>query len=166
MKIDLVRRLIAFFVLLVAQVLILNHIHLFDMATPLLYVYFVITFHRNMPKWMILVWSFVLGLLVDIFSNTPGLAAGCITMIAFVQPYLLELLVPRDSVEDLESSVRTLGFTKFLVLSAVLTVVYCLLFFALEAFSFFNWLLWLERAIASAVLTLVLIFAIESIRSK
>ena len=155
-----------FVALCLAQVLILNHIHLFDVATPLLYIYFAITFRRNTPRWMVLLWCFALGLVIDVFASTPGLAAGCMTLMGFIQPYLLELFVPRDSVEDLKSSTATLGFSKFYLLSSVLVVLYCLLFFALEAFSFFNWEVWLVRAGGSAALTLVLILAIETIRSK
>ena len=55
-----------FIVLLLAQVLVLNHIHLFGYAVPLLYIYFVISFRRNYPRWAILVWSFLLGLGVDV----------------------------------------------------------------------------------------------------
>jgi isoleucyl-tRNA synthetase len=40
-----------FFALAVAQVLFLNHVHLFGIAIPLLYVYFPITFRRGMAKW-------------------------------------------------------------------------------------------------------------------
>ena len=96
MAIELLNRLIMFVALWLAQVLILNRIHLFDVATPLLYVFFVITFRRSSPKWQILLWCFALGLLIDVFSNTPGLAAGTMTLMAVVQPYLLELFVPRD----------------------------------------------------------------------
>ena len=49
-------RLTMFAVLLVVQVLILNHIHLFQVATPLLYLFFAITFRRGTPTWMILLW--------------------------------------------------------------------------------------------------------------
>ena len=59
---DLLRRLAMFVVLCLAQVLIVNHIHLFGVAIPLLYIYFVITFRRGTPKWMILLWGFFMGL--------------------------------------------------------------------------------------------------------
>ena len=166
MALELLYRLAMFMALFVAQVLILNHVHLFDVATPLLYVYFAITFRRNFPKWIILVSCFILGLFVDIFSSTPGLAAGCMTFVAFFQPYLVEHLAPRESAEDLKVSISTLGFAKFSFLSGIITAFYCLLFFALEAFSFFDWFVWLERAITSAVLTWILLMAIESVRSK
>ena len=115
---------------------------------------------------MILLWSFALGLAIDVFSNTPGLASGSLTLIAVIQPYLLELFVPRDSAENLEVSISTLGIGKFMIFSAVLLVVYCLAFFALEAFSFFNWQYWLACAGASSLLTFALMMAIESVRAK
>ena len=166
MALDLLYRLVMFVALLLAQVLILNHVHIFGVATPLLYVYFVVTFHRNFPRWIILLSSFLLGLLIDIFSSTPGLAAGCMTLVAFVQPYLVELMAPRDSAEDLEVSAATFGWSKFSTLSILIVSLYCLVFFALEAFSFFEWLAWMERAVASGLLTWVLMMGLESVRSK
>lgn len=155
-----------FVILCLAQVLFLNHIHLFGIAIPLLYVYFPITFHRGTPKWQALLWSFALGLAIDVASNTPGLAAASLTLVGMLQSYLLELFVPRDSVENLDVSVTTLGWGKFIALSAILLLIFCLVFFALEAFSFFDWVDWLECAGSSALLTLIMILAIESVRRR
>ena len=166
MKLELVNRLVMFMVLLVVQVLILNNVHLLGVGTPLLYVYFAITFRRNFPKWLVLVSCFLLGLLVDVFSNTPGLAASVMTLVGLAQCYLIELIAPRDSAEDLEVSFKTLGFSKFAVLSGMLTLLYCMVFFAVEAFNFFDVLLWLARSLVSAVLTMILILAVESVRSR
>ena len=162
----LVNRLVMFVVLLVVQVLVLNHVWLLNVATPLLYVYFAITFPRNTEKGEVLVWCFFLGLLIDIFSNTPGLAAGSLTLIGMVQTYLVELFVPRDSAENLQVSAATLGWGKFCTLSGMLILLYCLVFFILEAFNFFDWQLWLLRSVCSAALTLLLMLAIESVRSR
>ncbi|MBR2776888.1 MAG: rod shape-determining protein MreD [Prevotella sp.] len=161
-----IERVITLVILLLIQVLILNNIHLFQVATPLLYVLFVITFRRGMPKWMILTYSFLLGLLLDIFTNTPGLAAGTMTLIAVIQPYLLETLTPRDSAENMRVSVSTMGFSKFVTFSAILVGIYCVVFFALEAFNFFDWQMWLLRAVSSALLTLLFVLAIESVRAR
>lgn len=166
MSFDVIKRIALFFVLCVVQILFLNHIRLFNIATPMLYIFFVITFHRNTPKWALLLWSFALGLAIDVFSNTPGLASGSMTLIGIIQPYLLELFVPRDSIDDLEISTTTLGFGKYLTFSSILTIIYCLVFFALEEFSFYNWMHWLSCAGSSALLTLVLILSIEAVRKK
>ena len=163
---ETVNRIFMFVVLLLVQVLILNHIHLFQIATPLLYVYFVLTFSMDTPKWVVLTSSFGLGLLIDIFANTAGMAAGCMTLIAMLQPYLLQFLAPRDAGDNMQASAASLGFGKFSFICTTLVVLYCVLFFALESFSFFDWQLWSLRALGSALLTLVMILAIEGVRSK
>lgn len=155
-----------FLALFAAQVLILNHVHLFGVGTPLLYVYYAISFRRNFPKWLALVSSFMLGLFIDVFSSTPGLAASVMTLVAFVQIYLVDLIAPRDSADDLAASTKALGFSRFATMSSLLTLLYCLVFFALETFNFFDVLLWLARSFVSALLTMVLILSVESVRSR
>ena len=166
MNLIFLKGVLLFAILLLAQVLVLNHIHLFDCATPLLYVYVVLLFRRNYPRWGILLVSFLLGLLVDIFSNTPGVAAASMTFLGFLQPYVLAMFLNRDSDEDLQPSMKSLGFAKFFYYAAVLVVVYCAIFFTIETFSFFNGLLWLECVGGSAMLTILLILAIENSRKR
>ena len=74
MTTDVINRIVGFVVLCLVQALVLNHIHIFGFATPLLYVYMVLQFRRNYPKWGILLWSFLLGMVIDTFSNTPGVS--------------------------------------------------------------------------------------------
>lgn len=162
--IDVLRRLLIFVALCLAQALVLNRIQLFGCATPLLYVYFIIILPRGYPRWAALLWGFSLGLSVDMFANTPGVAAASMTLVALLQPYLIELFLPRDAEENIASAVYSLGVWRFLCLASILTCVFALAFFALELFSIFNWLLWLECAGASTLLTIVLIMAMESTR--
>ena len=166
MATDIFKKTILLIVFTLVQVLICNQIHLFGFATPLVYVYFVILFQRNYPKWAILLWSFSLGLLIDVFSNIPGVAEGAMTFLAFLQPFILQPFIPRDSVEDLNPSFATLGIMKFSGYSLICVIIYCLTFFSLEAFSFFNWQQWLYNIGGSAVLTFLLILIIENVRYK
>jgi rod shape-determining protein MreD len=164
MTIDFVRRSLVFAALILAQALVLSRIQLFHCATPLLFVYFVIMMPRNYPRWASLLWSFAMGLTVDMFNNTPGVAAASLTLTGFLQPYLLELFLPREPEENIKAAAHTLGFWRFAGLAGVLTTIFCLLFFLLESFSFFNVLYWLRCAGGSALLTLILIMALESLR--
>ena len=166
MTISFIRRLLLFLVLCLAQALVLGRIQLFGCASPLLYVYFTIIFQRGHPRWSILLWSFALGLTVDMFSNTPGVAAASMTLIGFLQPYLIELFLPRDAEADIPSSAKSLGIGRFACLAGLLTLAYSLVFFALESFSFFNWLYWLQCSLGSALLTFLLIMTVESLRVK
>ena len=45
-------------------------------------------------------------------------------------------------------------------------LVYCLVFFSLEAFNFYNWLQWLSCIGGCAVITIVLILVIENVRRR
>jgi rod shape-determining protein MreD len=164
MNIDLLRRLLLFFILLLAQALVLNHIHLFGWATPLLYIYFVGSFRRNYPKWALLLWSFVMGLSVDIFSNTPGVAATSMTLLGLLQPYILELFMQRESDEELKPSIRSLGLVRYIYFTTLLTLIYCLVFFTVETFTFFNWLQWALCTACSTLLTVVLIVVVDNLR--
>ncbi len=164
MNIDFLKRLLLFLGLLLVQVLVLNHVHLFGFGTPLLYIYFTICFRRGYPKWGILVWSFLLGLCIDMFSNTPGVAAASMTLVGLLQPYVLELFMQRDNEDDILPCFRTLGATKYVGYASILTVAYCLSFFTIETFTFFNWLQWLMSVAASAVLTLLLVLVMDNLR--
>lgn len=166
MTIDSLKRLLIFVALCLAQVLVFNRIHLFNIAMPLLYVYFVLLFPRNYPKWALLFWCFGLGLVNDTFSNTPGVSCATLTLLGAIQPYYLELFVPRDAVEDFRPALFSLGISKYIYYALPLVVFYCLVFFALESFNFFNWLQWLVCTGGSAVLTFVLILTLESLRTK
>lgn len=163
MSTEVLKRAAWFIVFVLAQATVLGRIHLYEVATPLLYVWFVIKFPVDSQRWTILLWSFCLGLAVDIFSNTPGVAAGSLTLIGLLQPILLQLFMPRDAADDLMPSIRTLGLAKFFYYATILVLIYCLTFFSLETFSYFNLVEWGLCVVGSAVFTLVLIMTFESV---
>ena len=88
------------------------------------------------------------------------------TFVALLQPYVLELCVPRDSADDLKVSVRSLGWGKVATLAFLLVLIYVLVFFSLEAFNFYNWQQWLMCVGGSTVLTYLFILVIENLRTK
>lgn len=166
MTTDFLKRIVLFLVFVLAQALVLGGIHLFNCATPLLYVYFVMMFPRNYPKWALLLWSFTMGLLIDVLFNTPGLAAASLTLIAAIQPYLLEAFTTQDSAENLEPTLKTLGWEKYTVYAVMTVLIFCVVIYSLEMFSFFNLLHWAMCVIGSTLITLVFIFTFEIARSK
>jgi rod shape-determining protein MreD len=166
MSIDLITRIAVFFVISLSQALVLNRIQLFGWAMPLLYVYFVVMFPRSYPRWAMLLWAFVMGFVGDMFANTPGVTSASLTLVALVQPYLLELFVPHDAEENMPAAAFTMGWGRFLTFTVILTFLFCLLFFTLEAFTFFHWLRWLLSILGSTLLTVALIMTLETLRQK
>lgn len=166
MKIEVIRHFFTFIILCIVQVLVLNHIELFGCATPFLYVYFIMLFRRGFPKWAVLLWSFFLGIFIDMFSNTPGVAASSATFIGLLQPYLLNLFAPRDSSDDMMPTMKSLGVARYVYYTIICVFIFNLLFFTVEMFSFFNWLQWALNICGSTVLTVVLILVIENVRKR
>ena len=107
-----------------------------------------------------------MGLAVDIFSSTPGVASASMTLVGLIQPYVLTLFAPRDSADDLRPSPITLGVSKYVNYIIIIVLLYTLTFFSLEAFNLYNWTQWALCTASSAVLTIVLILVIENIRRK
>lgn len=155
-----------FAILLLAQALVFNHVRIFGCATPLFYVYFVLPTPYNRPRWATLLWCFALGLCVDVFSDMAGVAAASMTLVALLQPYLLFLFLPRDCPDGLVPSFSTLGVGKYTVYASVITLVYCLAFFALEAFNFYDITQWAASVGGCTVLTLLLILVTENLRKR
>ncbi len=166
MPLNLIKRLLGAAALCLVQALVFNRIHLFGCATPLLYIYMVLTFPHDYPRWGVMLWGFLLGLTVDTFSNTPGVASASLTLVAAIQPGFFNLFLQRDAPEDTVPSAGTMGMAKFAFYATVLVLLYCLCFFTLEMFCFFHWVHWLKCIGGSTLLTLILILTIESVRKK
>lgn len=154
-------RLLRLILLLLFQVMVFNHIHLFGYITPLVIGYMVVCMHRNTSRTEILIWGFVIGLIFDMFSNTAGMAAGSCTLIAMIQPVLLNMLAPRDSADDLTPSFHTLGFWNYIFYVLLLMLVLHGLFYLLDAFTLANFLLTLISIIGSTVLSTLIIVIME-----
>lgn len=166
MTVDTLKAIVATVFVLLIQALILNRIHLFGYGTPLLYIYTVLLFPRRQMRWVSLIWAFLTGLCADSISNTPGVAAAAMTLTALLQPYLLESMIQKDNTEDVVPTMNELGWDKYAMYAIILIVIYCLLFFSLETFNFFNWQQWLLSVGTSAALTFLLVFVIENIRKN
>ncbi|MDY3789314.1 rod shape-determining protein MreD [Bacteroides fluxus] len=152
--------------LVLLQVLILNNVHIAGYATPFLYIYLILKFESDVPRNVLMLWAFFLGLSVDIFSDTPGMNASATVLLAFLRPVFLRLFVPRDTLDSLIPSIRTMGgfpFLKYLIVSAF---VHHAMLLAIEFFSFAHIGTLLLRMVASTLLTVTCIMAVEGIRKK
>lgn len=147
-----------------AQALVFSRIHIFGVVTPLVYVYYVLLFPRNYPKWLSMVLCFIMGLSVDMFTNTPGLAASAMTFVGMLQPYLLELYLKKEDDNNFLPSIAAMGFTRYLTYACILLLIYCIVFFSLDAFALRHWVEWLESVFGSFLITLLLILTIDSTR--
>ena len=162
----IVSRIAWFFALWLLQVLVFNHVHIFGYATPMPYVYFLLILPVSTPRWAYVLSGFVLGLLIDIFANTPGMAACALTLTGLFTPWLVNVFRPSDDDETFAASRKTMewsGFTKLIVAAVSL---HCIAFFLLETFSFVDFHEILIQIVSSSLLTSLFCVALELIRVK
>lgn len=158
---------IAWFIgLMLVQVLLCNNICLFGLATPFVYVYYLLVMDRDIDRITLMVMAFFLGLSVDIFSNTPGVNAGASVFVAFMRPGLLRLFSPRGEYENFEPGIYTLGIGAFVRYAVIMVLLHHAVLFLLEAFSFVNMGYLSFRILCSTLLTVLLVMAIEFVRHK
>ena len=124
--------------LLAIQVLVLDQVHPWGYGAPLLCPLLVITLPLGTARSEALLWGFGIGFVADIFAGTAGISSAAMTIIAFIQPPLLEVMVPRDSEEELHPSFSTMGRWNYLQFIALLLLLHHTIFFALEGFSYFH----------------------------
>lgn len=150
--------------LVLLQVLILNNVHIAGYAIPLLYIYLILKFESDVSRNALMLWAFFLGLSVDIFSDTPGMNASATVLLAFLRPALLRLFVPRDTVDSLIPSIRTMGPSPFLKYLVVSVFVHHAMLLTIEFFSFVHIGALLLRTVTSTLLTITCIMAVEGVR--
>jgi rod shape-determining protein MreD len=148
------------------QALILNNVHIGGVATPFLYIYMLLKFDSATSRNTLLLWAFFLGLAVDLFSDTPGMNVVAAVMLAFVQPLFLRLFAPRDTLDNLIPSTKSMGLFPFVRYAALCVLVHHATLFTVEFFSFAHLGLLLLRIVCSTLLTLACIVAIEGLRRK
>lgn len=153
--------------LVALQVLVGNHIHFLNYATPMIYVYALLMLPTNTPHWVQLILGFALGLVVDLFANTPGLSASALLVVALLKPYILQVFAPSERDDDaLTPSIKSMewgGFTRYIV---SMIFIYCLIFYNIEAFGFFNFKHITLSVIASTTLSTLIILGFERLRYR
>jgi len=147
-----------FIVLVLFQVLVLNNIQFSGYVNPFMYVLFILLLPFETPRWLLLISGFLLGLTVDIFSNTLGLHAAASVFMAFMRPYVLRITSPRDGYESgTYPRVFYYGLTWFLNYAIILVVMHHLFLFYFEVFRFSEFFRTLLRVILSSSFTIIII---------
>jgi rod shape-determining protein MreD len=152
------RNIWRFVLVILIQVLVFNNIQLNGYINPYFYVIFILLLPFETPNWALLVMAFFLGISIDVFVNTPGMHASASVLIAFLRPYVLRVLAPRDSYElGTFPRLYYYGFGWFLRYSLILVVIHHLFLFYIEIFRFSDFFTTLSRSLISSAFTIILI---------
>lgn len=147
--------LFRFIILLSLQVIVFNNINLFGFISPFPYILFIILYPVNGNKSGLLVASFLLGIILDMFSNSGGIHTTACLLLAYFRPSIFKFAFGVSYEYQTIKLNETLTPERFSFL-LVAVVLHHLVLFIFEAFQFS--LLWdiLIRTLLSSSITLII----------
>lgn len=158
------KRIEWFAALALIQVLVLNNIHIAGYATPFIYIYLILKMSSGTSRNELMLWGFFLGLVVDVFSDTPGMNAASAVFIAFLRPYFLRLFTQRDSTDEFVPAIKTIGTFSFIKYVIVCVLFHHTALLMIESFSLFDLNTLLIKIGTSTLLTVLCIMGIEGLK--
>ncbi|OZV69145.1 rod shape-determining protein MreD [Winogradskyella aurantia] len=145
---------IRFIVLLLVQVVICNNINFLGYINPYIYIIFIFLFPIRDNRLTLLLLSFLLGLFIDMFSDSGGVHAAASVVLAYARPVLLKtsfgMLYEHQSVKFTTTDIGSL-FT-YITFG---TLIHHLTLFSLEIFNISSILLILKKTLFSSTFTII-----------
>lgn len=167
MNSTLLYNLSRFVLLLAAQVLIFNNINFLGFINPFPYILFIILYPVNSNKNSLLISSFFLGLIMDLFWNTGGVHTAACVVLAYYRPVLFKFtfgLSYEYQTVRINNKLTLERFT-FILLSVIL---HHSTLFILEVFTIYSiWDIILRTLISTVfttVLSILIIYLIKPIK--
>jgi len=149
-------------ILILFQVLVLNHIQFSGYVNPYVYIMIVLLLPSLTPSWLVLVISFLSGLVIDLFCGSPGMHASATLLAGFSRPYVLRLISPSDGYESGSNlSMAVYGVRWFFIYTLLIVLIHHTALFFLEVFRFADFFRTILRILLSSFFTIGFILLIE-----
>ena len=161
---DLVRNTIRFVLFILVQYYVLFQIRpLHQFVVPYIYYLYVLWLPFSMGRMSLLLVSFMFGLTLDYFTQTPGLHAAACTMIAYLRGFVVNILIPQEGAEQNYKSPSpvSMGWAPYAVYVLVLTLLHHSYLVFLEWLQFGSFLFFLGKVVATSGVSLMLVLITE-----
>jgi hypothetical protein len=166
---NILKNSIRFVLFLLIQIIILNEVPpLHQFITPYLYFTFLLWLPFGTNRLTLTILGFTLGYSLDLFTNTPGLHAAAATLVGYVRPNILNLLLAQETFEEVnkEPSVGTMGWGPFLIYVFLLTFIHHFYLVLLEWLQFGNFTYFIGKVIATSLMSVLLILLVELVMNR
>lgn len=164
MGITLLINTLRFVLLVLIQVFFLKNTGYYNLATPHLYILFILLLPFETPNFVLFTVSFLLGLTIDVFYDTLGLNAAACTVLALVRILYISVTVEKQGFDnEPEPRMGLMGFRWFIFYASILTFFHHLVLISFEVFRFSDVPYILLRVFLSSAFTIFLILVAEFI---
>ncbi len=154
MNAQVIQNTIRFLALVFLQVTVFNNIAINGLFNPFVYVLFVLMLPSSTSHWVVVAMSFLIGLSVDVFLNTPGLHAGASAFMGYIRQFWLDILLKVENKSKV-NAIATFDFSQFTVYASALIFMHHLWLFMAEWFRFGEIHLILLKVVLSTLLSCI-----------
>lgn len=135
MNSEFIKNIVRFFLLLLMQIIVFNNIELFGYINPYPYLIFILLYSVNSNRYGLLLWSFALGLTLDMFSNSGGVHTAACLVLAYFRHHIFKIAFGL-SYEYQTIKIGRASLQEQLVFVSICVLIHHTVLFLLEAFSF------------------------------
>ncbi|HUP12817.1 MAG TPA: hypothetical protein VM187_11405 [Niastella sp.] len=161
---DLVRNTVRFVLFILVQYYVLFQIRpLHEFVVPYIYYLYVLWLPFSMGRMSLMLVSFLFGLSLDYFTQTPGLHAAACVMIAYLRGFVVNILIPQEGAEQnyRSPSPVSMGWAPYAIYVLVLTLLHHIYLVLLEWLQFGSFLFFLGKVLATSGISLMLVLVTE-----
>src|SRR5688572_28773282 len=166
---SLVKNIIRFILFILVQVFVLDKVHLHQMVTPYIYFLFILWLPFKIQRTWLMLIAFVVGFTLDSFRHQPGFHAAACVLIAYVRPFVINLLIPQEGFDSNyeEPSITSMGgLLPYAIYAGFLSFLHNAWLFLLEAWQFGNIWYFLIKTLLSTAISLLLIIITDLIFNR
>ncbi|MGV6860884.1 MAG: hypothetical protein ACWA41_03880 [Putridiphycobacter sp.] len=153
---------VVFVLVILIQVLVLNHFEISHYIYLMIYPMVILLLPIDTNKFLLVGLSILLGVLVDAFSDTFGLHTSSIIVVAYLRPIVLSFIRPRDGYDKVNlPTIHEMGKLWFAEYVLLLLFIHHFWFFSFEVFRLDYLGIILLKTIISTLLSFVIIVILQ-----
>ncbi len=153
----LMKYVVMFAVLVLIQVLLLNHVMLGGYLIPYMYILFIMLLPVSIPGYLLIILAFATGFVIDMFSDSPGIHSSATLVMAIFRAPLIKSISQKEENTNDFPGLKQNGFSWFLTYTAIMVIIHHVFLFFMEMFTFHEFFFTLFRSILSSVLSVFII---------
>ena len=160
-----VTTILNFIGLVLLQVTICSNVNFLGDLNPYVYVIFIFLYPIKNNRLLFISLSFLIGLSIDIFSDSGGVHAAASVTIAYIRPLFLKFSF--GAAYDYQAiKFRTINFTQRTVYFFMLIVIHHFILFSLVVFDKSEMVLILKQTLYSSIFSLIICLLLTSLFNK
>lgn len=130
----------------------------FNYVHVIVYPLFILLLPIRTPDPVVILLGFLIGITVDLFYYSYGVHASATVFMAFIRPFVLQLLTPRGGYNINHSpNIEKFGIGWFLIYAGVLLFLHLLFYFIVSVFTHVYWEDIVLRTLFSFIVSFIVI---------